>query len=145
MRFRKRVAALGLVPLALAAAALAGQSSGHRRANGVIFACVKKHGGGLRVVGNPGACRRGEAALSWNVQGPAGARGATGAAGPVGPVGPAGSAGAAGPAGARGATGPQGAPGANGLPGPRGATGPAGPQGPAGPRLGSLDELNGTA
>src|SRR5438045_6130365 len=108
MPFRKRAVLLGLVPLALAAAALAGQSSGHRRANGVIFACAKKHGGRLRVVGNPSACRRGEAALSWNVQGPAGARGATGPAG------------AAGPAGARGATGPQGAPGANGAQGPRG-------------------------
>jgi hypothetical protein len=139
MRFRKRVVLLGLVPLALAAAALAGQSSGHRRANGVIFACAKKHGGGLRVVANPSACRRGEVALSWNVQGPAGARGATGPAGPAGP------AGARGPAGA---TGPQGVAGANGAPGARGATGPvgpAGPQGPAGPRLGTLDELNGTA
>src|SRR4051812_25111403 len=139
MRFRKRVAVLGLVPLALTAVALAGQSSGHRRANGVIFACAKKHGGGLRVVANPGACRRGEVALSWNVQGPAGTRGATGARGATGPAGPAG---ARGPAGT---TGPQGAPGANGTPGARGATGPAGPQGPAGPRLGSLDELNGTA
>jgi hypothetical protein len=142
MRFRKRLVLLGLVPLALAAAALAGQSSGHRRANGVIFACAKKHGGGLRVVANPSACRRGEVALSWNVQGPAGARGATGPAGPAGPPGPAG---ARGPAGA---TGPQGVAGANGAPGARGATGPvgpAGPQGPAGPRLGTLDELNGTA
>ena len=139
MRFRKRAVLLGFVPLALAAVALAGQSSGHRRSNGVIFACAKKHGGGLRVVANPSACRRGEVALSWNVQGPAGARGATGASGPAGP------AGAAGPAGTRGATGPQGLPGANGAQGARGATGPAGPQGPAGPKLGTLDELNGTA
>ena len=142
MRFRKRAALLGLVPLALAAAALAGQSSGHRRANGVIFACAKRHGGRLRVVANPSACRRGEVPLSWNVQGPAGARGATGPAGPAGSAGPAGVRGPAGP------TGQQGAPGANGAQGPRGATGPAGPQGPqgpAGPRLGTLDELNGTA
>src|SRR5436190_18761063 len=133
MRFRKRAALLGLVPLALAAAALAGQSSGHRRANGVIFACAKRHGGRLRVVANPSACRRGEVPLSWNVQGPAGARGATGQAGPAGAAGPVG---ARGPAGA---TGPQGAPGANGVQGLRGATGPAGP------RLARLDELNGTA
>jgi Lamin Tail Domain/Collagen triple helix repeat (20 copies) len=140
MRSRKRVVLLGLVPLALAlaAAALAGQSSGHRRANGVIFACAQKHGGRLRVVAKPSACRRGEVPLSWNVQGPAGARGATGPAGPAGP------AGARGPIGA---TGPQGAAGANGARGARGATGPAGPtgpQGPAGPRLGTLDELNGS-
>jgi Lamin Tail Domain/Collagen triple helix repeat (20 copies) len=142
MRFRKRAVLLGLAPLVLAAVALADQSSEHKRPNGVIFACAKKHGGRLRVVANPSACRRGEVALSWNVQGPAGARGATGPAGPVGP------AGSAGPAGARGATGPagpQGAPGANGAPGPRGATGPAGPRGLAGPKLGTLDELNGTA
>ncbi len=139
MRSRKRVVLLGLVPLALAAAALAGQSSGHRRAKGVIFACAQKHGGRLRVVANPSACRRGEVPLSWNVQGPAGARGATGPAGPAGP------AGARGPIGA---TGPQGVAGANGAQGARGATGPAGPtgpQGPAGPRLGTLDELNGSA
>src|SRR6266571_3740851 len=78
MRFpRRRVLVLGLVPLALAAASLAAQSTGHRRA-----------------------------------------------------------------------TGPQGSPGAAGAQGPRGTTGPAGPAGatgPAGPRLGTLDDLNGTA
>src|SRR5204863_369392 len=47
MRFRKRAALLGLVPLALAAAALAGQSSGHRRATGAaVIKCVAGSGGG---------------------------------------------------------------------------------------------------
>jgi hypothetical protein len=143
MRFpRRRLLLLGLVPLALAAAAVAGKSTEQRRANGVIYACAQKHGGRLRVVANPGACRRGEQALSWNIQGPAGAPGATGPAGPAGPIGPPGARGPAGPPG------PQGVAGANGATGARGATGPAGPtgaQGPAGPRLGTLDDLNGTA
>src|SRR5438105_15731570 len=106
MRFpRRRVLLLGLVPLALAAASLAAQSTGHRRANGVIYACASKHGGRLRVVDNVSACRRGEQPLAWNVQGPAGAPGPTGAAGPAGSPGPPG---ASGPPGPAGATGPQG-------------------------------------
>jgi len=122
------------VPLAVlaAGAAFAGQSAPHR-AKGVVFGCVQKQSGRLRVVAGAGACRRGEQPIAWNIQGPQGKRGPSGADGSQGP------AGAAGAQGARGATG------AAGPAGAAGARGPAGPTGPAGPRLGSLDELNGTA
>lgn len=121
---RRRLPLLLLAPLVLGAGvAVAAQGTAQKRANGVIWACAKKANGRLRAVAGPGRCRRGEQALSWNVQGPAGppgSRGATGAAGPQGAAGPAGAAGARGPTGATGAT------------------------GPAGPPLGSLDQLNGT-
>jgi Lamin Tail Domain/Collagen triple helix repeat (20 copies) len=124
------LAALALV--VAAGAALAGHSA-PRRAKGVIFACAQKQGGRLRVVAGAGSCRRGEQPLAWNIQGPHGKRGPSGADGAQG---------AAGAAGARGATG---AAGPAGPPGVAGARGFPGPTGPAGPRLGSLDELNGTA
>ena len=120
------------VPALAAGVALAAHGSPHKRANGVIYSCVKKANGRLRVVAGPGSCRRGEQPLSWNSHGPAGAPGPTG------------------PAGDRGATGPQGSQGAQGvqgIPGARGATGPAGAKGatgPVGPKIGSLDELNGS-
>ena len=124
---QRRLLLLLLAPLVLGAgAAVAAHGTGHKRANGVIWACAKKEGGRLRAVAGPGRCRRGEQALSWNVQGPAG---------------PPGSAGATGPAGPQGAVGP---PGADGARGPTGAKGPTGATGPAGPPLGSIDELNGT-
>jgi len=124
---RRRLLLLLLAPLVLGAgAAVAAHGTAHKRANGVIWACAKKEGGRLRAVGGPGRCRRGEQALSWNVQGPAG---------------PPGSAGATGPAGPQGAVGP---PGADGARGPTGAKGPTGATGRAGPPLGSIDELNGT-
>src|SRR5438067_2672856 len=124
---RRRLLLLLLAPLGLGAgAAVAAHGTAHKRANGVIWACAKKAGGRLRAVAGPGRCRRGEQALSWNVQGPAG---------------PPGSAGATGSAGPQGAAGP---PGADGARGPTGAKGPTGAAGPAGPPLGSIDELNGT-
>ena len=124
---RRRLLLLLLAPLVLGAgAAVAAHGTAHKRANGVIWACAKKEGGRLRTVAGPGRCRRGEQALSWNVQGPAG---------------PPGSAGATGPAGPQGAVGP---PGADGARGPTGAKGPTGATGRAGPPLGSIDELNGT-
>ena len=127
MHLRRRRLLLLVAPLVLGAgAAVAAHGAPHKRANGVIWACAKKEGGRLRTVAGPGRCRRGEQALSWNVQGPAG---------------PPGSAGATGPAGPQGAAGP---PGADGARGPTGAKGPTGATGPAGPPLGSIDELNGT-
>jgi hypothetical protein len=130
------------LPLALAAGiALAAQQPGVRRPQStVINACVKKKSGLVRVVASLNACRRGEAPLSWNVQGPAGSRGPTGATGPAGTRGPTGPAGTAGPKGDRGA---HGATGPAGAPGPAGQRGPTGPQGPAGPPLASLESLNG--
>ncbi len=128
MRFPpRRSLLLGLLLLALAGGvALAAQRNADRRANGVINACAQKKSGHLRVVASPKACRRGERAVSWNVQGPPG---------PPGPEGP------AGPAGAAGEQGPPGDPGPRGEVGP---AGPAGPQGPPGPRLDTLEELNGS-
>ena len=123
------------VPALAAGVALAAHGSPHKRANGVIYSCVQKANGRLRVVAGPGACRRGEQPLSWNSHGPAGARGPSGPAGDRGPTGP------------RGSQGAQGAQGAQGSPGARGATGAAGAKGatgPAGPKIGSLDELNGS-
>ena len=127
---RRRLLLLLLAPLVLGAGvAVAAQGTAHKRANGVIWACAKKGTGGLRAVAGPGRCRRGEQALSWNVQGPAG---------PVGPPGSSGATGAAGPPGPPGAAGQPGAAGA------RGPTGATGPTGPAGPPLASIDQLNGT-
>ena len=124
---RRRLLLLLLAPLMMSAgAAVAAHGTAHKRANGVIWACAKKEGGRLRAVAGPGRCRKGEQALSWNVQGPAG---------------PPGSAGATGAAGPQGAAGP---PGADGARGPTGAKGPTGATGPAGPPLSSIDELNGT-
>jgi hypothetical protein len=127
---RRRLLLLVLAPLVLGAGvAVAAQGTGHKRANGVIWACAKKENGRLRAVAGPGRCRRGEQALSWNVQGPAGPSGPPGATGPAGPQ------------GTQGAAGP---PGANGARGPTGSRGPTGATGPAGPPLGSIDQLNGT-
>ena len=93
----------------------------------VIHACRNTTNGNLRVVDSAADCRTPEAAIAWNVVGPAG------------PAGPAGSAGPPGPAGADGQPGPQ------GPAGPQGATGPAGPQGPAGQGLvnGRVESPNG--
>jgi hypothetical protein len=124
---RRRLPLLLLAPLVLGAGvALAAQGTAHKRANGVIWACAKKGTGHLRMVAGPGRCRKGEQALSWNVQGPAGPAGSPGATGTTGAAGPQGTSGPPGAAGARG---------------PTGATGPTGP---AGPPLGSIDQLNGT-
>src|SRR4051794_11882354 len=124
---RRRLPLLLLAPLVLGAGvAVAAHGTAHKRANGVIWACANKANGHLRAVAGPGRCRKGEHALSWNVQGPAGppgSRGATGAAGPQGAAGP---------------------PGAGGSRGPTGATGSTGATGPAGPPLASIDQLNGT-
>ena len=123
------------VPALAAGVALAAHGSQHRRANGVIYSCVRKANGRLRVVAGPGSCRRDEQPLSWNSHGPAG---------PAGPTGPAGD---RGPTGVEGSQGPQGLPGlqgTRGATGAAGAAGPTGPAGPAGPKIGSLDELSGT-
>jgi Lamin Tail Domain/Collagen triple helix repeat (20 copies) len=141
MRLHRRRLLLVALPLVLAAgAALAAERSPTRKANGVINACVKKPGGRVRVVSGPGRCRRGEQAISWNIQGAAGPPGPAGATGATGPAGPAG---AHGPAGSDGARGPTGAAGPAGPPGTPGPAGPAGPQGPAGQGLAALEDLNG--
>ena len=149
MRLPRRRVLLLALPLALAAgAALAAGRAGDRAANGIIHACVKKHGGRVRIVNVVSACRRDEQPLSWNAEGPPGPRGTTGADGPAGPPGPSGVAGPpgpVGPAGPPGAKGDAGARGATGPAGPAGARGPTGPAGPAGAGLTALEGLNGLA
>jgi hypothetical protein len=123
------------LPLVLATGvALAAQPGGRRPSSAVIYACVKKKTGLVRIVTASATCRRGETSMAWNAQGARGPSGATGAAGAAGPQGPAGPAGPAGAAGAKGDAG------ARGATGPAGAQGPAGP---AGPSLPSLESLNG--
>jgi hypothetical protein len=86
-------------------------------ADGVIYGCVHKKTGSLRVVKKGKRCKKRERKISWNASGQAGGQGARGDTGSQGSPGVSGSAGTPGAAGAVGAT---------------GATGPAGP-GPATP------------
>jgi hypothetical protein len=104
-----------------------------------IRACRNTTNGNLRVVTSAAECRTAEAAIAWNVVGPAGPAGPAGADGLPGADGQPGANGAQGPAGPQGETGPQGAPGATG------AQGPVGPQGQPGPGLltGRLESPNG--
>jgi hypothetical protein len=106
----------------------------------VIHGCVNNKTHVLRIAAT---CGKGETAISWNQQGPAGAQGPQGLPGydgrrgPAGPSGPArsgapGPAGSAGPSGPSGPSGPAGASGAAGLNGSAGPSGPAGPSGAAG-------------
>ena len=81
----------------------------------VINGCVGPGEGQLRIVADPGACKKNEQVLTWNIQGPTGAPGATGSQGVPGPAG------------------------ADGAPGATGETGPPGPPGPT-----SLASLEGT-
>lgn len=52
-----------------------------------VNACVKKSGGAVRIVSARTRCTSKETRLTWNKQGPAGARGAVGRTGPQGPPG----------------------------------------------------------
>jgi Lamin Tail Domain len=54
----------------------------------IINACRHPNGGWVRIVAAPTACRSREQALSWNVEGPAGAPGPAGPPGPKGDPGP---------------------------------------------------------
>jgi hypothetical protein len=124
---------------ALLTAALAGAHGGNNSSS-VIHACVKNADGTTRIVAANGSCKRGERAVHWAIQGPAGPAGAQGAAGQQGdpgPQGPQGDTGPQGPLGFQGAQGPQGPPGpqgSTGPQGPQGGTGPQGPQGNTGPQ-----------
>ena len=95
----------------------------------VIYGCVGKIGGVLRVVSGPSHCIKDlETAISWNISGPIGQPGPQGPPGPAGAIGPTGP---AGPQGPQGATGPQGSAGTS-IVGPQGPQGPQGSQGPPG-------------
>lgn len=76
-----------------------------------IRGCRNLRHGLVRIVTDGKACKRNEAAVSWNKQGPAGPPGEAGVAGAAGPKGD------PGPAGPRGDTGPAGPPGPKGDPG----------------------------
>jgi hypothetical protein len=139
----------GMAALALGGVALAG-SGGKTEDAGVVSACVKGPTGHVRIVSDPGRCKRGERPLQWSIKGPRGEPGEPGPAGPAGPAGADGDTGPAGPAGPTGPAGPQGVAGPQGPAGPAGAQGPAGATGPAGPKgdpglLASFDALAGLA
>ncbi len=123
------------VVLAAGAGTALGATAGPVDSVGVVHGCFTNgeiNGTHALVLQDAGStCPKGTTAVTWNVQGPAGATGPAGPPGAMGPAGPPGATGPAGAAGADGATGPAGA---------DGATGPAGPAGPAS----SLDGLNGT-
>jgi hypothetical protein len=54
----------------------------------VIYGCIGKLTGRLRVVTGPNQCRGWETAISWNKAGPQGPKGDKGDSGPIGPEGP---------------------------------------------------------
>jgi hypothetical protein len=105
VRSHRIVAGVALVAALGGAAAIATAASEDESVRG----CRNLRHGLVRIVVDGRPCKRNEAAVSWNKQGPAGPAGETGAQGPVGPAGPKGDTGAAGPAGPQG---PKGEPGA---------------------------------
>ena len=122
----RRIPLIGLAALLVLAAgtaAFAKTRPAPAVAETTIHACKHPSGGWLRMVSGPGACKRRERAVSWNVAGPKGDKGDAGAAGPAGPAGPA------------GAQGPQ---------GERGPAGPQGPKGDGGTVVSGLETLDGT-
>jgi hypothetical protein len=57
----------------------------------IIYSCITKSTGNIRIVPTPNSCKSNEALQSWNVagtQGPQGIQGIEGIQGPVGPQGP---------------------------------------------------------
>ncbi|WP_218006755.1 collagen-like protein [Microtetraspora fusca] len=114
----------------------------------VIYGCVNKKTGYVRIVNATTVCKPTEYKIYWNQAGTPGAvgvggTGATGAQGPQGPQGPRGLQGERGPAGPQGVKGEPGQNGQNGkdgAPGAKGDTGATGPKGekgdtgPAGPQ-----------
>ena len=93
---RTRVAAVTVSTVALVAGGVAVAQASIPGSNGVITACYDKTGA-VRIIDTAKtSCGKGETALTWNEQGPAGPTGATG------PTGSAGATGATGPAGATG-------------------------------------------
>ncbi|MEA2445324.1 MAG: hypothetical protein QOJ12_2616 [Thermoleophilales bacterium] len=113
-----RLAVVAFILGAFSAGAIAVAQSGGSPTD-VVNGCVAKQTGALRVLAKGKTkCKRGESALSWNKQGPAGAPGAGGAAGAAGAQGE------RGPQGERGLAGADGAQGIQGTQGIQGATGP---------------------
>ncbi|WP_433219889.1 hypothetical protein [Microtetraspora malaysiensis] len=115
----------------------------------VIYGCVNKKSGYVRIVNATTVCKPTEYKIYWNQAGTPGADGATGIGGagatgpqgprglqgergPAGPQGPKGDTGLAGPQGPKGQDGKDGSNGKDGAPGAKGERGPVGPQGPNG-------------
>src|SRR3954462_3303085 len=116
MRLRRRRVLLAALPLVLVTgAALAAHPDGRKPSSAVIYSCVKKRTGLVRIVAASASCRPGESSVAWNAQGARGADGAAGAAGPQGPAGPAGRGGPGGGGGAEGRPGGGGSPGRPGT------------------------------
>ena len=90
---RHMIVLVGAATAALAGAAAMATAAGD--APTTIDACRNLRHGLVRIVFNQNACKRNEAHLSWDVQGPVGPAGAAGAAGVAGPAGPKGDPGAA--------------------------------------------------
>ncbi len=88
-RFVSVLAALALVALGVATSA--GAST--------LYACVNKRTGAARLFSYKPRCKRGQARLSWNTQGPAGKNGSNGKNGATGKSGPTGKTGNTGPSG----------------------------------------------
>lgn len=119
MRPHRIVAGAALVAALGGAAAMATAAGEDETVRG----CRNLRHGLVRIVLDGRPCKRNEADISWNKQGPAGPTGETGAQGPPGATGP------------------------NGDTGPKGDTGPAGPQGPKGEpgaAVASVDDFAGT-
>jgi hypothetical protein len=92
-------------------------------ADGTLYGCYLKLGGGLRVVDSASQCTKFEIPISWNQKGQ---KGETGATGPQGPQGL------------------QGIQGEEGIQGPQGPPGAQGPAGDTGVRSGVADLETGT-
>ncbi len=100
-----RIAAGAALAIVLGGAAAIATAAGEDE---TVRGCRNLRHGLVRIVLDGRPCKRNEAAISWNKQGPPGP---AGEAGPPGAAGPQGSAGAAGPVGPSGPPGPKGEPG----------------------------------
>ncbi|MGI5284368.1 hypothetical protein ACQEVF_13635 [Nonomuraea polychroma] len=100
----RMIGVLAVGALAGSLFAVGGMATASSAQDTEIFACVNKKTRDVRIVTASTKCRKAEAKISWNQEGPPGAQGPKG------------------DTGSRGATGPQ---------GPKGATGPQGPAGSA--------------
>ena len=114
---RRSLPAAALAAISLLAVVGGVAYAANGRATSAINGCYSLSTGVLRIAST---CARGEAAISWNQEGPTGPVGPTGRAGPPGPKGA---------AGAKGDTGPTGPAGAAGKRGPAGKRGSAGADG----------------
>jgi hypothetical protein len=89
----------------------------------IIYGCINKTNGNLRVVSSPAECKQPEIAIYWNKVGPQGEQGEPGPQGEQGPIGQQGSKGEQGPKGDKGDKGDTGDTGATGPPGEPGQAG----------------------